>query len=93
MGLPATPLSAHVRLLDRQTGQFIDIGGAGDDTADATITPATGTTWSDKGAIVKYTLPAEFTEESGDFTLLTTAVFADGVILTEDRVFKVLEFR
>lgn len=92
-GLPATPDSAYVRLLNRQTGEFVEIGGVGDDTVPAQIDPATGTTARDKGAIIRYTLPAEFTAQAGDFTLLTTAVFADGAVLTEDRIFKVLEYR
>ncbi len=92
-GLPATPSSATVRLLNRQTGVFVDIGGAGDDTVDATIEAATGSTWQDKGAIVRYTLPSTFTTEPGDYALYVTAVFPDGAILTEDRLFKINEYR
>ena len=92
-GLPATPDSAYVRLLNRQTGIFVEIGGPGDDTVDAEITPATGTSYMDKGAIVRYTLPSTYTQEPGDYTLYMTAVFADGAILTEDRLFKVNEYR
>lgn len=92
-GLPATPTEAYVKLLDRQTGEFIEIGGPGEDSVPATIDPATGTEWNDLGAIIRYTLPSEFTTEPGDYTLFTTAVFDNGTILTEDKVFKINEYR
>ena len=92
-GLPATPTSAFVKLLDRQSGEFVELGGTGVDEVDATIEAATGEAWNDKGAIIRYTLPSAFTQTPGDFTLLVTAVFENGTILTEDKIFKVLEYR
>lgn len=92
-GLPADATSAFIRLLDRQTGEFIEIGGPNITTTEADIDPATGMTADDRGSLVRYTLPSQFTQTPGDYTLLITGVFPDGSILTEDRVFKVLEFR
>lgn len=92
-GLPATPDSAFVRLFNRQTGEFVDIGGPGDTTAPATITPATGAEPENVGALVSYTVGSEFTQEPGDYALMITSVFPGGAILTEDKIFKINEFR
>jgi hypothetical protein len=92
-GLPAEPLEAYARLYDRQAGVFLELGGPGEETAPCAIEPKTGTLSPDKGAIVSFVVTSEFTETPGDFTLLITSVFADGAILTEDRIYKVLEVR
>ena len=91
--MPAQPTSAFARLYDRQTGAFVAIGGPGDFEVPATIDPKTGDLATDKGAILRYTLPGTFTQSEGTFTLFITAIFADGAILTEDRPFQILEFR
>lgn len=93
IGLPDQPVSATVRILNKQTGEFIDIDGVGVTVAPCTITPKTGTESTDTGAIVRYTVEADLTQTPGDYTLLMTAVFADGAILTEDKRYKVNEFR
>lgn len=92
-GVPATPVSAYARLLDKGVGTFIEIGGPGELTAPCTIEAQTGATSRDRGGLVSYTLTSEFTTIPGNYTIYITATFADGVILTEDKVFQILEFR
>lgn len=93
LGLPAQPSSAYARLYDRQIGDFLPIGGTGVFQVPVTIEPKTGDLKTDRGAILKYTVPTTFTQNPGTYTLWITAVFADGAILTEDRPFQVLEPR
>ena len=95
-GLPATPISASIRVYDSINSAFLELGGPGVYDVDAEITAATGTDAGDLGAMVTYTLPATFTQVSGDYTLFLTAEFADSptnVILTENRRYKVEEYR
>ena len=92
-GLPTPVSSAFARILDGLSGEFIEIGGPGVLTETVTITQPTGTTASDKGAILTYKVKSDHTQEPGDYTLLITAVFQDGSRLTEDRRYKILEFR
>ncbi len=91
-GLPANARNAYVRLMD-ETGTFIPLGAAGALSAPAEITPATGTTRNDTGSIIRYVLGDTFTQTPGRYTLYTTAEFADGSRLTEDRKFTILEMR
>lgn len=91
-GLPTTPLSAFVRVKD-QDDEWMEIGGPGSTTAPATIVPQTGVTSRDTGAIVKYTLGESFTQTPGNYTLFLTAEFEDDIVLTEDKKYRVLEFR
>jgi hypothetical protein len=91
-GLPTTPDFAYVRVKN-QDDEWLEIGGPGIETATATIMPQTGTNPQDTGGIIKYTLPSEFTEIPGNYTLFTTAVFDGEIILTEDKKFRVLEYR
>lgn len=92
-GLPANVSSAYARVLNGLTGEFIDLGGVGVQTDAVTITPATGTTYSDTGAILSYKLSSTVTAIPGDYTVLITAIFQDGTRLTESRKVKVLEWR
>lgn len=92
-GLPDQPILAHVRVLNKQAGEFLALGGVGVEEASAVIEPKTGDLMADKGAIIRYTVDSAFTQTPGDFVLLMTAEFSDGAILTEDRQYKVNEFR
>lgn len=92
-GLPVTPSSAVARLFDRQGQTFLPVGGGTVITAACTIEPQTGPEEQDRGALVSYTVPAQFTAVPGDYSLYITATFPDGAVLTEDRQFKILEFR
>ena len=91
-GQPVTPDSAYVRVKD-QDDVWFELGGVGIEEAPMTIVPQTGNTYSDTGAIIKYTLPAIWTLVPGNYTIFATATFSDGLIRTEDKKFRVLEFR
>jgi len=91
-GVPATPISATVKVID-QDETWLPLGGPGTTEADMEITPATGVTRQDTGAIIKYTLPSSFTVVEGNYTMFITATFDNGVILTEDKKFRVLPYR
>jgi hypothetical protein len=91
-GLPTTPDSAFVRVKD-QDDEWLEIGGVGLTTVPATITPQTGETAYDTGAIISYTLPSEFTQIPGNYTMFITAIFSGDIIRTEDKKFRVLEYR
>jgi hypothetical protein len=82
-GILVEPASATARLYDRSEGEFMDLGGVGDITADATV----------DGAVIRYTVPSAFTQTPGDYVLYITAQFSDGNTLTEERRIKVLEYR
>lgn len=92
-GLPAAVSSAFARVLNGLTGEFINLNGVGVTTEAVSITPATGTTRDDTGAILTYRLKSTITSVAGDYTILITAVFQDGTKMTEPRRVKVLEFR
>lgn len=92
-GLPASVSSAFARVLDGLTGVFLDLNGVGVTTDSVTITPATGTTRDDTGAILTYKLKSSITINPGDYTVLVTAIFQDGTRMTESRQVKVLEYR
>ena len=92
-GLPASVSSAFARVLDGLTGAFLDLNGVGVTTDSVTITPATGTTRDDTGAILTYKLKSSITINPGDYTVLVTAIFQDGTRMTESRQVKVLEYR
>lgn len=92
-GLPASVSSAFARVLDGLTGVFLDLNGVGVTTDSVTITPATGTTRDDTGAILTYKLKSSITINPGDYTVLITAIFQDGTRMTESRQVKVLEYR
>lgn len=76
---PLNPTSGTVKMLDVQTQQFVQLGATTDED-DATI----------DGNVISYTVPSSKTQTEGDYKLFTTAVFADGQIVTESRAFKIL---
>ena len=92
-GLPASVSSAFARVLDGLTGVFLDLNGVGVTTDSVTITPATGTTRDDTGAILTYKLKSSITINPGDYTVLVNAIFQAGTRMTESRQVKVLEYR
>lgn len=91
-GIPATPDTAFVRVKD-QDDVWLELGGVGVTTVSMTITPATGITARDTGAIISYTLSSTFTQIPGNFTMYITAIFNGDLIRTVDKKFRVLEFR
>ena len=92
-GLPQTATSASVQLYDATGGAFIEIGGTGITTVFATVTAPTGSTSSDTGSVITYTLPSAFTAVPGDYVLFVTVTLVDGNKKTEDIRFKVNEWR
>lgn len=92
-GWPATPVSAYARVRDTLSEVFLEIGGPGVITAPCTIEPATGSSRNDRGALVNFVVSSEFTQVPGTYVLYITAEFSDGAILTEDRKYRVNEFR
>jgi hypothetical protein len=92
-GLPATPISAIIRIYNTTIGEFLEIGGVGVSYVNATIEPAEGSLPSDRGAVIRYVVPSVLTQEPGDYTLFMTATFSGGIVLTENRKYKVEEFR
>lgn len=91
-GLPAQPDEAFARLMN-QEGDMLEVGGPGSIIAPVEIVPKTGDTARDTGALLRFTVSEDFTQEPGDFTLYITAVYGNGVVRTEDKKFKVLEMR
>lgn len=90
--VPATPLSAFARILNKNTGDFLIIGPvgvSGNPEAAVTITPET----AGRGAILTYIVSDEVTNVAGNYKVFITAVFADGTVLTEDRDIRVMDFR
>lgn len=86
-GQPVDPVSAFVRILDKETGTFIPLGNNDETELPLAIIPQSG----DQGALLKYTIGSDVTNKVGDYTAYVTAIFADGTRLTEDRDFKVLD--
>lgn len=84
---------AFARLRNLFEGTDIELGGPGVLEDPCTITPPTGSTVNDTGAIVRYTVDSAFTTTTGTYTLFITAVFSDGTRLTENRKFSVLELK
>lgn len=92
-GLPLGVVSAFARLKNLFEGTDIELGGPGVFEDPCTITPPTGATVNDTGAIVSYTVDSAFTDTIGTYTLFITGIFADGTRLTENRKFSVLELK
>ncbi len=91
-GIPAQPDRAFARVVEGQTSQFLQLGGPGILEVPVAIIPMTST----KGALLKYTVPKGFTQTPGDYILLISAVWgvgADELIVTEDRRYRVLDYR
>lgn len=72
---------------------MLDLGGPGSVIAPVEVVAKTGDTARDTGALLRFTVSEDFTQEPGDFTLYITAVYGNGVVRTEDKKFKVLEMR
>lgn len=92
-GLPVTPISAIARVFNSTLGLFLEIGGVGVDFEPCTIEVQEGLTASDRGGVVRYTVEAVNTMEPGDYTLFITSTFGDGNVLTENRRYKIEEYR
>lgn len=92
-GLPVTPVSAYARVFDQGSSEFIELGGVGEDTAPCSIEAATGSTSRDRGGLVSFTVSSEFTQIPGRYTILITTTFGDGIILTEDKQYQIIEIR
>lgn len=91
-GLPDTPIDARAEV-KRRDGTSLELGGAGVYVVTAEIVPQTGTSVSDRGGVINYTVAPIFTQVAGDYTLYITGIFSDGAVLTEERRFKVREKR
>ena len=81
-GLPGVVSSAVARIYDVTNGVYLPIGGAGVFEQACTITPRTGTTSNDVGAIVSYTVSSVWTATIGDFSLLITYTFENSRVGT-----------
>lgn len=91
-GLPDEPIDARAEV-KRRDGTSVALGGTGVFVVTPDIIPKTGTTASDRGALINYIVLPIHTQIAGDYTLYITGIFEDGAILTEERRFKVREKR
>jgi len=92
-GLPVTPIAAIATVYNSTVGEFLEIGGVGILFDTCTIEPQEGIAPSDKGGVIRYVVKADVTSEPGDYTLFIKAEFTGDIILTENRRFKVEEYR
>jgi hypothetical protein len=92
-GLPATPTIAVARVFNSTVGEFLEIGGPGVFEDAVAIEAQEGNGQYDKGGVLRYTVDSVFTVDPGDYTLFITATFANGVKLTENRKYKIEEYR
>lgn len=87
-GVPGSVQTATVQVWSLQAGTYLALGGTGVTVVPATITPKTSTV----GALIEYTVPSSFTQNTGDYSLFLTLTF-DGEVKTIRYRYKVLAKR
>ena len=92
-GLSGVVSSAVARIYDVATGAYLPIGGAGVFEQACSITPRTGTTAADIGAIVTYTVSSVWTAVAGDYSLLITYTFENSRVNTMKYRYRTAEKR